>query len=171
MMTRDDIIAFELQEEGGFVDNPADPGGATNFGITQRYLTAAIAAHPELNLPATVQELNSAEAAELYRLDEWSEIHGDQLPPGVALLVMDTAVNSSPAEAVRILQHALQVTVDGVIGPATIAAACAANQEHLEDEFCAQHAKFFADLDQKEQPFEVGWMRRLIKAHRVVVSS
>lgn len=166
-MTRDDIIGWIIQQEGGLVDNPADPGGRTNMGITQRYLNAAIIKNPDLELPTTVDQLNEAEAAELYRRDEWSAICGEQLPGGVALLAMDTAVNSGPHEAIVILQRSLGVTADGIMGPATIAAAASANQSALEDEFCAQHAKFFADLDQKEQPFELGWMRRLMKAHRL----
>jgi len=168
-VTRDDIIAFILEEEGGLVDNGADPGGRTNFGITQRYLDAARQTHPDMKLPATVDELTSAQAAELYRRDEWSQIHGDALPAPIALLVMDCAVNSGPARAVRLLQLALGITADGIPGPATLAAASSAPPS-LEDEFTARHAVYFASLDDAESVFELGWMRRLLKAYRLAIT-
>jgi lysozyme family protein len=169
-MTRDDIIAFILEREGGLVDDPADPGGRTNFGITQKYLTAARVAHPDMNLPETVDKLVNVEAAELYRRDEWFTIHGDALPPALALLVMDCAVNSGPKEAIELLQAALDgVSVDGVMGPHTISAAAAAPD--IVDEYSARHAAFYAALAVREGKFELGWMRRLIKAHRAALGA
>jgi len=168
-MTRDDIIGFVIAEEGGIVDNGADPGGRTNRGITQRYLNAARVSQPDMSLPATVDELTVEQTAELYRRDEWSQIHGDELPPGIALLVMDCAVNSGPARAVKLLQLALGITADGVPGPATLAAANTAPPS-LEDEYVARHAVWFASLYDTENVFELGWMRRLVKAFRLAIT-
>jgi lysozyme family protein len=169
-MTRDDIIAFVLKEEGGLVDDPADPGGRTNFGITQKYLAAAQLSHTDMNLPATVDELTSEQAAELYRRDEWFTIHGDALPAPLALLVMDCAVNSGPKRAIEMLQEALDgVSVDGVMGPHTLSAAGAS--PGIVDEYAARHAAFYAGLEVREGKFELGWMRRLMRAHRLAAGN
>ena len=162
-MTRDEIIAFIIQQEGGFVDNPADPGGATNMGITQHYLDNARKVWP--NLPVSVTDLTFSQVASLYESDEWVTIHGDQLPPVIGLLVMDEAVNGGPGTAAKLLQEALGITADGVIGAATIAAAAASRAPQLALEYAARRAVFYAKLEDNEAMFELGWMRRLLTVY------
>jgi lysozyme family protein len=166
-MTRDDIIAYVIGIEGGYVDNPQDPGGATNFGITQRYLDGVRVRNPML--PANVADLTMAQAAALYQEDEWIAVHGDQLPWPLALLAFDTAVNEGPQRSILILQQALGVTADGIIGPGTLAAATAAGTLVCA-EFAARRAVCYAQLDAVEGQFELGWMRRLIKVYTQAVS-
>lgn len=105
-------IDFVLSYEGGLVDNPSDPGGITNFGISSR-------SYPSLDIRA----LNKDEASEIYRRDYWDTVHGDELPGPMAVAVFDSAVNQGAGTAKRMMQVALGVTVDGVIGPKTIKAA------------------------------------------------
>jgi lysozyme family protein len=168
-VTRDEIIAFVINSiEGGYVDKPDDPGGATNFGITQRYLNMARSAMPSMNLPANVIDLTPLQATVLYQSDEWVAVKGDQLPPPLALLVFDTAVNEGVQRAARVLQQALGVTADGLIGPATIAAAASADAKVCA-EFAARRAVCYAQLDATEGQFELGWMRRLIKVYTQAV--
>lgn len=100
-----------LAEEGGYVNDPADPGGETKYGISKR-------AHPELDIKA----LTPTQAAEVYRASYWNVIRGDELPPAVALAVFDGAVNQGPAVAAKQLQAAVGTAQDGAIGPRTIAA-------------------------------------------------
>lgn len=110
-------IAFVLQHEGGLVDHPADPGGLTNFGISQR-------AYPHLDVRALTRE----QAADIYRRDYWDRLRLDELPGPVALAVMDAAVNSGPDRSARLLQEAVNLfapgllAVDGSLGPKTRAA-------------------------------------------------
>lgn len=105
-------IDFVLSYEGGLVDNPSDPGGITNFGISSR-------SYPSLDIRA----LNKDEASEIYRRDFWDTVHGDELPGPMAVAVFDSAVNQGAGTAKRMMQVALGVTVDGIIGPKTIKAA------------------------------------------------
>jgi lysozyme family protein len=112
-------LALVLKHEGGFVDHPADPGGATNLGITRATLARA------RGRPVSVDEVRSlsrAEAAAIYRRHYWDAVRGDDLPPGLDHAVFDCAVNSGPGRAIRLLQHAVGVAQDGRIGPATLAA-------------------------------------------------
>ena len=173
MITRENIIDFILDEEGGLVDNPADPGGRTNHGITQRYLDAARLRHPELSLPMKVDDLQAPLAAWVYRLDQWSEIQGEALPPGLAVLVMDCAVNSGPSEAVRLLQETLGIHADGIMGPSTIYAVHSVQHpiQLIIDDYAAHRGSFYAKLDPNENTFELGWMRRLMRAHRLAVQA
>lgn len=114
----DQSIAFTLHEEGGLVDNPNDPGGLTNYGISQR-------AYPGVD----IRGLNAAEAAAIYRRDYWNTISGDELPAGVDLMVFDMGVNAGISESAKLLQGVLGVTADGAIGPMTLLAARGADAD------------------------------------------
>jgi lysozyme family protein len=168
-MNRDSIIAFVIGLEGGYVDNPADPGGATNFGITQKFLDMARSANVTMGLPASVADLTQAQAASLYRTVQWAAVQGDSLPSPLALLAFDTAVNEGQARAALILQQALGVTPDGVIGPQTLAVATSAGPK-VSAEFAARRAVCYAQLDAAEGQFELGWMRRLIAVYTEAIS-
>lgn len=111
-MSWDKAIEFVLSYEGGYVDDQFDPGGATNFGISQK-------AYPGLN----IKELTVEKAKEIYKKDYWDACHCDELPPEFALAVFDCAVNQGVGKAKRLLQISVFVEVDGVVGPKTIAAA------------------------------------------------
>lgn len=113
-------VALVLRSEGGFVDNRADPGGATNMGITRATLSNWMR-HPALI--ADVQALSVETATAIYQAQYWSAVQGDNLPAGVDFAAFDFAVNSGSATAIKKLQATLGVTVDGIIGPITLAAA------------------------------------------------
>lgn len=112
-------VSFVLRHEGGFVLHPQDPGGATNFGITLQTLSQA------RGRPASVEDvraLTMREAQDIYRRFYWNAVRADELPPGLDLAVFDAAVNSGPSRAVMLLQKALGVEADGLLGPVTLAA-------------------------------------------------
>jgi len=106
-----------LADEGGYVANPADPGGETNFGISQRE-------YPDLD----IRNLTRDQAIEIYYRDWWNKFRFGELPAAVAAKVFDLAVNMGPAEAVRCLQRALRaccfvyIGEDGNLGPLTVKA-------------------------------------------------
>jgi lysozyme family protein len=112
-----------LLEEGGFVNDPRDPGGATNFGVTQATYNAYLAARGEDMRAVTA--ITQAEVADIYKSMYWDKVRGDDLPSGIDLSVFDAAVSCGPYEAAMFLQRALgdDIVVDGKIGPLTIAAA------------------------------------------------
>jgi len=167
-MTRDSIIAWIIaNDEGGIVDAPGDPGGRTNKGISQRFLDSVREEYAG-TLPATVDELSDAAIAALYVAYFWNPIQGDRLPPGLALTVMDAAVNQGPPTAVMVLQQAVGVSVDGRMGPATLSAIQGMGDKALA-EFTARRAVRYAQLQGPEGQFELGWMRRLIRVYTASV--
>src|SRR6202790_2500048 len=96
-----------LKNEGGLTDNPLDPGGRTNRGITQRTLDSFRERHPELSFPMTVAELTLIQTQTLYLMDYWTPIHGDELPDAVSFALLDWAVNSGVQGAIQGLQRSL----------------------------------------------------------------
>lgn len=118
-MTFETSFPVLLKEEGGYVNDPHDPGGITNLGVTKRVWEDWMH-HPcgEANMRA----LKPSQVAPLYRVRYWNAICGDMLPEAVAFCAFDFAVNSGVSRAARFLQNIAGVTQDGHIGPATIAA-------------------------------------------------
>lgn len=106
-------LAFQrtIGHEGGYVDDPNDRGGETNWGISRR-------AYPTLNIKA----LTLADAKDIYRRDYWRLCACDEMPPLTACAVFDLAVNAGRFAAVKDLQLALRLNSDGVLGPHTMAA-------------------------------------------------
>lgn len=121
--TFDAALALVLRHEGGFVDHPRDPGGATSMGITRATLAAWRGRPVDVD---EVRRLTRAEAAAIYRARYWDAVRADALPAGLDYAVFDAAVNSGPRRAALWLQAALGVAADGRIGPASLAAAAAA---------------------------------------------
>lgn len=112
-------LDWVLAHEGGYVDHPDDPGGATNLGITR----ATLAAFEGRSVSKQeVRDLTKAKAAEIYRHDYWSTARCDELPDGLDYLVFDGAVNSGSSRSVRWLQTVVGVKADGIVGSHTLAA-------------------------------------------------
>ena len=113
-------LKFTLQFEGGFVNNPKDPGGPTNLGVTQATLSNFIGRQATI---AEVKALTPATVAPIYKLKFWDHVGGDNLPEGIDLAVFDFGVHSGPSRGVMGLQRALNLADDGKPGPVTFAAA------------------------------------------------
>lgn len=159
-MNTDDIISAILFREGGYVNNPADRGGPTKFGITQGTL-AEFRRVPVS--PADVAELTEDEARNIYRqvyVKPWEGI----VPALVLPLLADSAVNHGPGRALKMLQKALGVEPDGVLGPSTQAAIVAMDAEHMYRKLCAERVRFYGrliSLDQTQSRFAAGWCNRI----------
>lgn len=160
-MSFDHALAFTLGWEGGWSDHAEDRGGATNLGVTHSTLDHWRQLRPEWGLPADVRALKRRDAARIYRAGYWDAVKGDELPRGVALMVFDAAVNHGPARARKWLQEAAGATVDGIIGPKTLAAVRAASPGLLIREFGALRALGYVATGQMGT-FGKGWMRRLM---------
>lgn len=165
MSNFDAAVEHVRVQEKGLVDNPSDPGGRTNFGITQRLLDDARTSYPLLALPATVDDLRWGQTRELYRLQFWAPLHGDELPLYVSLPLLDAAVNSSVPRAAKWLQLACGVKADGWIGMQTIRAARAAQPKALLNEFHARRAFHYMLQDDIDEVFGLGWARRLFETY------
>lgn len=117
-------LAITAKWEGHISNHPNDPGGLTNRGVTQAVYDAFRKAHGHTT--RTVTLLTEVEYQDIYRDNYWNAVKGDQLPMGLDGLTFDGGVNSGPSRGIKWLQRAVGTTVDGKIGPQTIAAANAA---------------------------------------------
>ncbi|MCR6633997.1 glycoside hydrolase family 108 protein [Devosia sp.] len=150
-----------LRHEGGYVDHPSDPGGATNMGITRKTLARWRKISPWTDLPkSSVASLKRDEAALIYRANYWNPSRAGDMPAGVDLALFDFAVNSGPDRAVRTLQAALGVAADGEVGPVTLAALRAADLARLLNDFCDRRLAFLKGLS-TFVVFGRGWTRRV----------
>lgn len=153
----DPCLAFTLKYEGGYVDHPSDPGGATNRGITfavlKKWRNAPISKQD-------VRDLSEAEAARIYKANYWGPIKGDKLPLGVDLVTFDAGVNSGTGRAAKWLQRAAGVVQDGSIGVITLAAVAKANPEYLIHKVCAYRLGFVQTL-RIWTTFGRGWAARI----------
>jgi len=148
-----------LKHEGGYSNHPADPGGATMKGVTQRVYDAERKRRGQTT--RSVRNITDAELQSIYRQQYWDKIKGDDLPPGVDYVVFDGAVNSGVAQSAKWLQRAVGVRVDGIIGNATLAAVWAV-QDHdkLITNICAQRMVFLSAL-KTWLTFGKGWTNRV----------
>lgn len=150
-----------LRHEGGYVDHPSDPGGATNMGITRKTLARWRKISPWTDLPkSSVASLKREEAGLIYRANYWNPSRAGDMPVGVDLALFDFAVNSGPDRAVRTLQAALGVAADGEVGPVTLAALRAADLARLVNDFCNRRLAFLKGLS-TFAVFGRGWTRRV----------
>ena len=159
-------LALTLVYEGGFVNHPKDPGGATMCGITQRVYDEDRDAR---RLPRQPVRLSTeAERAAIYRSRYWAPAGGDALPAGVDYAVFDFAANSGVARAVKTLQAIVGATADGELGPRTLADVrvyCAGyGATALIDAICLQRDRFLRSLP-RYITFGTGWTRRVMGAH------
>ena len=138
-----------LSHEGGYVNDPRDPGGETQWGISKR-------SYPSVNIKALTRE----GAIEIYRRDFWERSRADDLSPAVGFQLLDAAVNSGIAQATRWLQRAVGVADDGVIGPVTLGAIRIADPADLVLKFNAERLDFMTRLN-GWQAFGRGWARRI----------
>lgn len=158
MTTFNDIIPRILEREGGYVSHPADRGGATNYGITQRVYREWKGAD------ADVKNITKGEATQIYFEHYWKPSKAALLPESVRDIHFDAAVNHGVVRAAKLLQTASGVTVDGEIGPNTIAAANALNPELLKLRYIVARYKFYGEIvqrDRSQSVFMAGWMNRM----------
>lgn len=152
-------LAKVLVHEGGYINHPEDPGGATNQGITQKVYDDYRKTMG--NKPQAVKLLSNTERDSIYRMRYWALIKGDSLPAGVSYVVFDGAVNSGVSQSVKWLQRALGVPADGVIGPQTINAARSNdNHDALVRKICDLRLAFLKAL-KTFKTFGKGWTRRV----------
>lgn len=145
--------------EGGYVNHPKDPGGATDRGVTQRVYDAFRQRNGMTS--RDVRLMTDGERVAIYRGSYWLPIKGDQLPPGVGYVVYDGAVNSGVSQSVKWLQRALGIKVDGVLGPATLAAAQQdPDHDALIVRICERRMSFLRAL-KTWKTFGKGWTRRV----------
>jgi lysozyme family protein len=153
----ENVLSLVLRDEGGFSNDPRDPGGMTNLGVTKRVWEAFVG-HPVDE--AAMRALTPADVAPLYRQNYWNRVHGDDLPAGVDYAVMDFAVNSGTSRAAKTLQRACGVNDDGAIGQQTLDAVGNADPIALIDTVCDERLAFLQTLP-SFGTFGHGWTNRV----------
>jgi lysozyme family protein len=153
----EECLALVLKSEGGYVNNPKDPGGRTNLGVTQKVWEDYVG-HPVSE--ADMRALGPSDVAPLYKKNYWDKIAGDALPDGVDYACFDLAVNSGVSRAAKILQKAAGVNPDGAIGPATLGAVSECDPSELIISICRARQAFLEGL-QTFSIFGKGWTRRV----------
>ena len=155
----DKCFQLVLQHEGGYVNDPRDPGGRTNMGVTQRAWEAY------LNRDVTETEMRTLTPniiKPFYRAMYWDKIKGDDLPSGVDYAAYDLAVNSGVGRAAKYLQEIAGVVADGIIGPKSLKAIQAHDPLKMADAICDMRLDFLKRLPTFET-FGKGWSRRVFE--------
>jgi lysozyme family protein len=150
-------LAFVLKDEGGNDDDPADHGGRTSRGITQREYTAWLMEQGRSN--ADVWQAPQEDIETIYH-DEYWEPWCDLIPTGTDYMFFDMCVNAGSHRAIILGQRALGVAADGRVGAVTRAAfkAAAANPVKLMNSYTAEKIAFYRSLHQPR--FLKGWLNR-----------
>lgn len=150
-----ECLDIVLKSEGGWVNNPQDPGGETNLGVTKRVWEEYVG-HPV----TTMKNLTPADVAPLYEQKYWRPCYGEVLPRGLNLLSFSMAVNAGPGRSVKLLQQSLGCVPDGVIGPKTRELIFASNCATLIAKFSEIRREYYRSL--KTFPiFGRGWLNRV----------
>ena len=159
--------------EGGYVNNPHDPGGATLKGVTQGAYNSwrvgqGLAVQP-------VRQATDAEIQEIYRQQYWNPVRGDDLYAGLDLVMVDYGWGSGPVTAIRHLQKVLGVSIDGQFGLETMGAIrpfFGARGSALINQLCDDRTAFFQSLSTWVY-FGRGWTVRLngIRAKALAMNS
>lgn len=168
-------VAAVLKAEGGFVDDHADHGGPTNFGITM----GALSAHRGATVTVEdVRTMSRAEAEAIYLTEYWEPAGLDLLKSeALATVLFDQVVNHGPQVALRMLQRALQsigtpgLGVDGVMGPATARAANTAPERLLTIRLIVLAQTSYLDIckaDPTQTKFLRGWLARTWRLFEVL---
>jgi lysozyme family protein len=152
-------LSLVLADEGGWSNNPNDPGGPTMAGVTLSTYRALM--KPGATV-ADLKNISQADLATIYRKDYWNAICGDQLPAGLDYSLFDYSVNSGPGRAAKALQSLIGVTVDGSIGPKTLAAVKRKDTATLIKQLCNSRLIFLETLPTWGH-FGKGWAARVAR--------
>lgn len=162
-----------LEEEGGFVNHPNDPGGATNMGITQATYSNWVKRDVD---EQEMRDLTVYDVAPIYYDMYWEKLNCYWLPVGIDLVLFDMGVNAGIQTAGKLLQRQLgTVKVDGIIGSKTIAEANGTiDSANIYDEiemYACLREEFYRGLSHFDT-FGRGWLDRVqnasVKARELV---
>lgn len=165
-MTRfDTCYQIVKQLEGGYVNDPDDNGGATNYGVTQEVYSGWLEAGGEYE--RDVKFITEHEAKEIYS-DYWRDCKASYCLPPLDLLVFDCAINSGARRAIKLLQRCLGVGEDGIFGPMTHGALheemAAMGIEHVCEMYLQERQWWYLEIVRRnasQRKWLNGWMNRL----------
>lgn len=151
-----------LEHEGGFVNHPADRGGATNWGITQKTYEQFI------GRPVTVDEIRrmpKGNAVAIYKQNYWDAVRGDEIKSyAIAFTLFDQGVNRGPKRAIKQAQKIMGLYQDGVIGPKTLQAINSIPEKDFLNSYLSESEKAYRSIvnaNPSQQVFLRGWLKRV----------
>ena len=154
----DEIIEITLKHEGGYVNDPTDLGGETNFGITKRF-------YPDVD----IKNLTKEGAKKIYKKDYWDKNKVGDLPDDLKHIFFDMCINQGRRTAVKVLQRTInnkggKLVVDGGFGPGT-SFALAKYTPELARVRCYRLKHYYDLVNKKpeQEKFLFGWFRRSLE--------
>ncbi|KXZ66832.1 glycoside hydrolase family 108 protein [Acinetobacter venetianus] len=153
-ITFDQVFDRTIGHEGGYVNNPNDRGGETNWGVT-------IATARANGYIGSMREMTREQAKQIYFKAFWQRAKCDQYTGAISYQLFDAAVNHGIGNAIRMLQRAANVLDDGIVGPITLSAIKDMTLDDVLMLFLAERLEFFTRL-QSFNSFGRGWARRVV---------
>jgi len=148
-------LEFVLKSEGGWVNNPKDPGGETNLGVTKKVWEEWVGHEVK-----TMKDLTPEDVAPMYQAKYFMACYANQLPVGIDYMAFDAAVNMGPGRAVKLLQECLGCVPDGTIGPRTMQLIDQKKPEDIVDLYSKRKTSFYEGLA-TFATFGKGWLKRV----------
>lgn len=148
-----EAVEKTLKWEGGYSNDPSDPGGETNWGISKR-------SYPH----ADIRNMTYEQAVEIYRQDYWNSHYDLIHDQEIANQLFDFGVNAGMHQAVKTLQESIgyftvgPIVADGIFGPKTLEALNSVIPTILLKEFRARRAAYYGGLNKPK--YLLGWLRR-----------
>ncbi len=153
-MSFDRAFQITVGVEGGYVNDPADPGGETKYGISHR-------AYPDIDIKA----LTLDQAKDIYQRDYWTPASCGRMPERIGHLVFDCAVHHGVKTAIKLLQRALKVADDGEFGPITRGTLTARDTNETADLLMAQRMLYLMTCS-AWPTYKLGWAKRCFSVAR-----
>ncbi|MCE9890723.1 N-acetylmuramidase [Kluyvera intermedia] len=160
-------LSFVLAREGGYVNDPADKGGETNFGISDKRDGVADGL-TDINgdgKPDTrIKDITKEQAGQIYYSDYWYPAYCTDWPDGISLFMFDAAVQHGAKKAIQLLQEAVGVSADGIVGPKTTKAVISADAEWLLNRCFLRRSRYYASIiksNASQGKYLNGWFNRL----------
>ena len=152
-----ECLDLVLKSEGGWVNNPNDPGGETNLGVTKAVWEEYVG-HPV----TTMKNLTKDDVAPLYEQKYWRVCYGEVLPRGLDFLCFSFGINAGSGRSVKLLQQSLGLVSDGIIGPKVMQKLRESNIADVIKSFSESRREYYKSL--KNFPiFGKGWISRTDK--------
>lgn len=160
-------LAFIHAREGGYVNDPTDKGGETKYGISDKRdgLSDGKTDVDGDGKPDTrIKDLTEEQAGQIYFRDYWYPSYCSEWPDGISLFVFDSAVQHGAKKAIQLLQDAVGVTADGIVGQKTRTAVASADAEWLLTRCFLRRSRYYADIiksNASQGKYLNGWFNRL----------
>ncbi|HID4129896.1 TPA: glycoside hydrolase family 108 protein [Pluralibacter gergoviae] len=160
-------LDFVLSKEGGYVNDPTDNGGETKYGISDKrdgLADGRTDVDGDGKPDTRIKDLTEEQAGQIYYRDYWYPSYCPRWPDGISLFVFDSAVQHGVKKAIQLLQAAVSVTDDGIVGPKTITAVTSADPEWLLTRCFLRRSRYYADIikaNQAQGKYLNGWYNRL----------